>query len=486
MKYYTLLFLLLQSILSYSANFIGTWKGQGQCGDSTIQISFKIMMEKDSVISVFLTDPIYLSMADSSFNGTDLHLLSSKLQIHNRNKELLKRKAKGENVTLFDEIKFDGKLTKNLNQMSGEFAYLGKVYHVELFRGNQPIYRPQTPQKPYPYYCEDVSFINKKDNVVLAGTLTLPQKDGKFPAVILKSGSNPIDRNGEDESHHEVFLVLADYLTRHGIAVLRYDERGIGNSTGNFWKATIADFAEDLQAGHELLASRKEIKGDNIGIIGHSEGALTATIAASQNNNFKFIIMLGGPGIPLRNVFDMQRESKYKGGEISGEAYVSFKKHDEKLYQLIDQQLEQKAIYDAMMDFDKKLIENIDLIPDSNKYILQNMYLPQIVSIATSPHRLFSLKVRPCDYISKLTCPILSLNGTNDLKVDADINQEAIKKALRKAGNKDIKVMKLKGLNHSFQECKTGTQEEYKTLEQTFSPEALEIIAQWIKEHVEK
>lgn len=487
MKYYLLLFLLIISTLSNADNFRGKWKGQGQCGDSTIQITLNVIIQKDTIISAFLMEPAFFPITDSIFNGTDLHLQSSKFQVQNRNRKLLEKKAKGEIVTLCQDLKFEGGLTANLNQLSGEFTYLGKVYHAELFRGNQPLYRPQEPRKPYPYYCEDVKFTNKKDSVLLAGTLTLPQKEGKFPVVILKSGSMPMNRNGEDAGYHQHFLAIADYLTIHGIAVLRCDSRGVGKSTGNFWQSTAVDFADDLQAAYEYLSSRKDIKGEEIGIIGHSEGAMVAAMAASQTNNFKFIVMLGGPGVPLRNVFDMQRESKYKCGDFSSKEYERLKKDYEKLTQLVDQNMEQKFIYNAMVDYKKKVdTAQIDLSLDTDQNLLKESSSMFILRTITSPHDLFNLKVDPAEYISKLTCPVLSLNGSNDLLVDAKTNQQAIRQALIKAGNKDFKIMELEGLNHSFQECKTGAAKESLSSEQTFSPKALEIITQWIKEHVEK
>jgi pimeloyl-ACP methyl ester carboxylesterase len=487
MKYKALFLLLLISTMAYADNFTGTWKGKGICGDSTIQISLSVILQNDSFVGVFLHEPASFTLQDSCFNGINLHLLSSKVQLYNRNNDLLRRQAKGEKVTLYQEIRLDGMLTDNLNQLNGEFTYLGKVYHAELFRSDQPLYRPQEPRKPYSYYCEEVKFTNQKDNVTLAGTLTLPAKEGRFPAVILKSGSNPVNRDCEDGSYHHMFLVLADYLTRHGIAVLRYDERSIAKSTGDFWQSTAEDFANDLKAGYELLATRKEIMSDHIGIIGHSEGAMVAAMAASKSNDFNFIVMLGGPGIPLRNVFEMQRESNYKSGDLDRVAYRKTKEQDEILYKLADQHMEQKLIQAAMFEYGKKLNDaEWELKPDSDKSVVKKIAMASVMGIISSPHHLYMLNADPAEFISKLTCPVLVLNGSNDLQVEAKINQQAIRKSLKKANNKDFKIIELDKLNHCFQECQTGSRKEARTLEQTFSPKALEIIAQWIKEHVEK
>lgn len=477
------LFLFFIPTICFSDNFYGLWKGQGHCGDSIIRIKFQVMIQKDSIIGVFLYQPTNFTLADSSFNGTDVHLLSSKLQLKSWNKDLIKRQANGEKITLYPEIKFDGKLTANKNELSGTFTYLGKIYQAQLFRGNQTAYRPQEPQKPYPYYCEDVKFRNEADSVILGATLTLPDKKGKFPAVIIQTGSSPLNRDGESNFHNPT-LLLADYLTRNGIAVLRYDSRGIGKSTGNFDESTPANLAGDLIAGYQYLASRKEINGQKIGLIGHSEGGMVAAIAASQSNDFNFMVMLAAPGIPLRDAFEIQRKLNFKNGDVSENLTDFYKKLDSELESLLDQNLNSIEIFNILYKSKYPEFEFCSNIPndDFNK----NIMFSEILGKLTSPHNLFNLKAKPSDYIEKLTCPVLSLNGSNDMLVTAEINQKAIRQALIKGRNKDFKIVELSGLNHSFQECQTGSLKESLTIEQTFSPKALETITDWIKSHVEK
>lgn len=477
------LFLFLLPAICFSDNFYGQWKGQGHCGDSIIQINFRVMIQKDSMIGVFLYQPTNFTLADSSFNGTDVHLLSSKQQLKNWNKDLIKRQANGEKITLYQEIKFDGKLTANKNEIVGEFAYLGKIYQAQLFRGNKTAYRPQEPQKPFPYYCEDVTFRNIEDSVILGATLTLPKKEGKFPAVIIQNGSMPQNRDGES-NYHKPTLLIADYLTRNGIAVLRYDSRGIGKSTGNFDESTPANLAGDLIAGYQYLASRKEINTQKIGLIGHSEGGMVAAIAASQSINFNFVVMLAAPGIPLRDDFEIQRELKFKNGDVSENLTVFYKKLDSEIESLLYQNLNSSEMFNVLY---KSQYPEFELCSNiSNENFNKNIKFGEILGKLTSPHNLFNLKANPSDYIEKLTCPVLSLNGSNDMLVPAEINQKAIKQALLKAGNKDFKIVELEGLNHSFQECKTGSTKESLTLEQTFSPKALETISNWILEHIEE
>jgi alpha-beta hydrolase superfamily lysophospholipase len=450
MKIPTLAVLLFLSFLSFADNFRGDWKGQGNCGDSIIQISFSVILQTDSMIGVFLYLPTNFTLADSSFSGSNIHLISSKLQLKNENDGLIKRQKAGEKVILFQEIKFDGKLTASKNELVGEFTYQGRIYQAQLYRGNQTAYRPQEPQKPYPYYCEDVTFKNVVDSVVLGATLTLPNKEGKFPAVIIQTGSTPLDRDGES-NYHKPILLLADYLTRNGIAVLRYDSRGIGKSSGNFDKSTPVDLAGDLIAGYQYLASRKEINGQKIGIIGHSEGGMVAAIAASQLKEFDFVVMLAAPRIPFRDVFNMQRDIKFKNGDASEDQTVFFKKLDSEIENLLNQNLSSREIFNVLIESQYPEFELISAIPVDK--IMKRIAFGEILNKFTCPHNLFNLKVNPADYIEKLTCPVLSLNGSNDMQVTAEINQNAIRKALIKSGNKDFKIVELSGLNHSFQEC---------------------------------
>lgn len=449
-----------------------------------IPIQINVMVQKDTTIGAFLSmETEYYQLTDSSFYGTDLHLQTSKEHMSIRNKNLM---LKNKPTSLFQEIKFNGAIAANKNQLNGQLIRDGEVFEVELFREGKPIFRPQEPQKPFPYYSENVKFTNKKDSVVLSGTLTLPNKEGKFPAVILRGGSLPNNRDGES-NFHRFFLVLSDHLTRHGIAVLRYDDRGIGKSTGDFWESTVDDFSEDLLAGYEFLASRKEIKNEEIGLIGHSEGGLVVSMAASQCNAIQFVVMLGGLGIPFRKNAAIQRELRYKCGDITKEGLDFQNRLNEKTFLLMDSHLSSKEIFDSLYSFKDEFMEiDSDSIPKNQKRITPlSLIFTNLLKRSTSPKNIYSLNIRPSEYFEKLTCPVLSLTGTNDMQVPAKVNQEAIRQALIKAGNTDYKIVEIEGLNHSFQECKTGSIKEALTLEQTFSPKALDIMTMWILDHVE-
>ncbi len=459
LKYKIFIILIFISQLSFTQNFRGLWKGQFQNSDSIIPVQFNVMIQKDSMVGVIMQKPYLCSFTDSSYVGDTLQLKSAKYR-----------------------IAYNCHLTDNKNQLTGEFVMNGKYYHLEMSRGNYAVYRPQEPKKPYPYYSEDVVFFNKNDSTRLAGTLTIPDKKGEFPAVVLIGGSYPTNRNGES-NHHKMFLVLADYLTRNGIAVLRYDARGVNKSSGNFHESTPADFAKDVISGYHYLAERKEINRKAIGLIGHSEGGLVASIAGSLCHEIDFIVLLASPGIMLKEIFLSQLEQNHKSLETSKENYEFWRKFYELCYLSIEQGKETKAIKDTLNRLREEYL-NLQPKPDFIDYAIFSFY--EILNMSASPHNQFCITCNPSYYLEKVICPVLSLNGNKDFMVEARINQDAIRKALIEGGNKDFELSVLDRLNHSFQECRTGSIREYGVIEQTFSPRALNDISDWILKHAKK
>jgi len=277
-------------------------------------------------------------------------------------------------------------------------------------------------------------------------------------------------------------LVVADYLTRHGIGVLRYDSRGIGKSKGNFYKSTPLDLSGDLIAWKEFLASREDVNRNEIGIIGHSEGGMVAAMAASQSPDFKFIVLLAAPGLKLRDVFEEQTRLRFEDGEMNQKQYDNTQQANQKIYEMIDLNLDSKSMNDSLWKFEKTFIRNyLDSIDNNsiNRFSTENIF-STVFAMKISPHNLFNLTVNPSDYIEKVTCPVLSVGGSLDRHVPTKDNQKAIRQALIKAGNQNFQLIELDGLNHSFQECEKGTITEAMKIEQTFSPKALEIITNWI------
>ncbi|WP_187388356.1 alpha/beta hydrolase family protein [Seonamhaeicola marinus] len=340
--------------------------------------------------------------------------------------------------------------------------------------------RPQNPEPPFNYSSQEVSFVNSKtDSIVLSGTLTLPNNIKKPPVAILISGSGPQNRD-EELKGHKPFLVLADFLTKNGIAVLRYDDRGFGKSTGSFKGSTTYDFATDTESAITFLKSRTDIDTNKIGLIGHSEGGLIAPIVASTNKDVAFIVLLAGPGVDGAKVLTSQ--SKHMG-KLMGMA-EEFLNENEKLassiYKIIqtdtDKEVIRTKITNALNGYKEKN-------PDSPVVNFINpIMIEQQLKILDSKWLLELIRIDPKVFLEKTTCPVLAINGSKDCQVLPALNLEGIKTALEKGKNKDITIKELEGLNHLFQTADTGNITEYETIEETFSPIALNLIKDWILE----
>jgi len=362
---------------------------------------------------------------------------------------------------------YEGKLNSD-NTIIGKFTQSGQSFDVIFSKGNIQNLRPQEPQKPYPYYTEDVKFENKIDKVTLAGTLSMPKKEGVFPAVILISGSGAQNRD-EEILGHKPFLVLADYLTKKGFAVLRFDDRGTAESTGDFKAAITTDFAKDVQAGVDYLKTRKEINKRQIGLIGHSEGGIIAPMIAGDSKDVAFIVLLAGPGLRGDKLLLLQKELIEKQIGVSENEIQKGKEAFKSAYDLII----------ASSTNDDNLKSNITNIFKSKLNLTDDLSKSMTAQI-TNPWRYNFLKLDPTLYLKKVKCPVLALNGSKDLQVPAEVNLEIIKDVLTKSGNKKVTTKALPNLNHLFQECQTGSPTEYGSLEQTFSPIALEEISNWL------
>ena len=371
------------------------------------------------------------------------------------------------------QIEYTGEL-RDKNIIVGNFRRSGKSYGMNLLR----YVRPQEPVKPYPYYYEDITFENKKDKITLAGTLTLPKKEGLFPAVILISGSGPQNRD-EELYGHKTFLVLADHLTKNGIAVLRYDDRGIGQSKGNFNNATSEDFAKDAEAALSYLKSRKEIDKKKIGLIGHSEGGIIAPMVAANSENVSFIVLLAAPGIQGSELILLQQELVFNTYGLNDGVVQRRKKINKGAYDLIINTKEKEALKSNLTEYFKKAYKEL---PKTERPLDEEKNIDQRVNRLLEPWWLFFLKYNPSIILKDVRCPVLALNGEKDLQVPPKINLEAIRQGLEKGNNKKVIIKELPGLNHLFQECKTGSTSEYYGIEQTFSPKALNEISSWIKE----
>ncbi len=339
--------------------------------------------------------------------------------------------------------------------------------------------RPQNPVEPYPYRSEEIVFQNKKaDSVFLAGTITIPDGKGPFPSVILVTGSGQQNRD-EFLMGHSPFLVLSDYLTRHGIIVLRYDDRGFGASTGDATNATSADFAWDAIAAAEYLRSRKDLPVSRIGIAGHSEGGMIAPMAASKNKHVDFIVLMAGPGIPGDSLLSLQGKMLAKANGADEKTIALYASLQQQMIQACKTATDPVALEADLIRINKEFIAGHSENELESLGIQPSDTLSGI-SFFSSRWMQYFLNYDPYPVLSKTKIPVLAINGTTDLQVPYKENLHAIEGALRDAGNDNFRIVELPGLNHLFQTSKTGSPSEYGMLEETFNENAMQVIAGWI------
>ena len=336
--------------------------------------------------------------------------------------------------------------------------------------------RPQEPVKPYPYIEESVVFENKKAGISLAGTLTYPASKGNFPAVVLVTGSGQQNRD-EEVGKHKPFWIIADYLTRNGIAVLRFDDRGAGGSTGNFSLSTTGDFADDALEAIKYLQSRHEINPSNIGIIGHSEGGTVASIAASESPEVAFIVSMAGAFENFEDVVLDQIMGQLKQQGTKDEDIETERVWRKQIYQIAGEKTDSataaKQLWDIYGSLSQDQIKRLNW-PKGR----QDAQIRQVLN----PWWRYILALDNKTTLMKVKCPVLAIYGELDHQVDPLKNIPVIEEGLKEAGNKDFTVKKLPGLNHLFQTAGTGSEYEYVRIEETVSPAVLRLMAEWISD----
>ena len=442
----------------------GIWEGTLDTGAVKLRLRLKVTKAADGALAA------KLDSLDQGANDLPVDVISWKGNaVHFEMKRLL--------------TDFDGTLNQEGTQIAGQFKQGGGSLPLTLNRVAKPtaLNRPQEPKPPFPYDEEDVSYENKRDGVKLAGTLTLPRGKASAPAVILITGSGPQNRN-EELMGHKPFLVIADYLTRQGIAVLRVDDRGVGGSTGSVPNSTSENFAADVLAGIEFLKNHKGINPKQIGLIGHSEGGLIAPMVAAQSSNtgdVAFIVMLAGPGLPGEEILYLQGALILKANGASAEALARQRAMQEVNFTIVKQEKDNAVA-------EKRLLEEIDKqlvgASESQKTQAKQAQAAQLKQVLSPWFRYF-LSYDPRTALAKVKCPVLALNGENDLQVPVTENLREIETTLKAAGNKDVTVVRLPKLNHLFQTSETGSPDEYGKIEETFAPAALKTIGDWILKH---
>ncbi|MBF6456755.1 alpha/beta hydrolase family protein [Nocardia cyriacigeorgica] len=362
---------------------------------------------------------------------------------------------------------FHGRLDTGAGQITGDFTQSGQTFPLVMRPGAlTPAARPQEPKPPFPYVSEDVSYPN--GDITIAGTLTKPEGDGPFPAVLMLTGSGPQDRN-EELFGHKPFLLLADTLTRAGYAVLRTDDRGVGGTSGDLDQATYDDLAGDAAAGVDYLRTRDDIDPARVGLLGHSEGGYLAPLVASKpDSGVAFAILMAGPAVPGGDVLIEQNRALFAAGGASPEetaaqvGYIT-------------------ALADAMRagDLDKArqvAREHNQTLPEG-----QRMTDEQIDALLT-PSMTSFMSYDPAPALSALRVPVLAFFGEKDLQVLPSQNEQPMRDLL--AGDPDATVHTFPGLNHLMQPAGSGLPSEYSTIETTIAPEVLDYVKDWLTQRV--
>ena len=459
----------------FSQNIIGNWKGNIEVNGQSIPIVFHFFKDSTGKLNGKWDSPsqkaMNLSCSDVTVNEDSLMIGLKIISGYYEGKFISSDSISG------TWHQGQGQLPLNISRTDGE-----------TFKQPQ---RPQSPNPPFNYKVEDVTYSNDDKSIQYGATFTRPDKSGikKFPAVLLITGSGKQDRD-ENIFDHKPFAIIADYLTKRGIAVLRVDDRGMGQTTGNFDTSSSEDFAKDVESGIKYLLSRKDIDAKHIGLIGHSEGGMIAPFVAARDKDVDFIVMLAGTGVPGAAINDFQNVLPLKRAGISDN---DIQKYLELHHALVKESTSaenpdqyKNEISKIYLDWKKNQSPETfnELIKGTDEQVisvLQNKY-----STFHSKWWKFFLVHDPAKDLEKLSIPVLALNGEKDVQVDPKVNLPAIESALKKSKSKNYTTIEIPGLNHLFQHCKTCTVDEYGELEETFSPDVLKIIGDWIKGVVKK
>ncbi|MEI6264936.1 MAG: alpha/beta fold hydrolase [Sphingobacteriia bacterium] len=477
------LIILLQSFtfLINAQSFIGDWEGKLVAAQRSIDIVFHIKNAKDGSYSASLDVPI-----QKAYN-----IAASEVTVTNNNIVIVIKAA---------SIKFEGELLDDKN-LKGKWIQGGLTIQVPLKKTSdvpkeKTFIRPQTPKPPFPYISEEVEFDNKNKSIHFGATLTIPSSGGTkneagkslYPVAILITGSGKQDRD-ETMFEHKPFAIIADYLAKKGIAVLRMDDREMGKSTGDFMSSTTFDFVNDIEAGLEYLKSREEIDTRNIGLVGHSEGGLIASILASKREDVKFVVLMASPGVKSTELIEQQTSSMAVSHGVSLKSIGEMKPMLNNLVSAIINAPDTasaringiKIFKDWQENQSKTLVRNTTGVTDE---VSMNSYVNKLVVTLKLPWYVTFMKIDPGVYLTGIKCSVLAINGEKDIQVDAKTNLEAIEKYIKQGGNKNVETKVIKDLNHLFQHCKKCTFEEYSDLQESIAPEVLEILANWISEKV--
>ncbi|MCW1952800.1 MAG: alpha/beta fold hydrolase [Flavobacteriia bacterium] len=443
---YYLFFFLPTVVLAQDIS--GNWKGSLVFGPQKIELSFGVLQEDNNLLG-------HMSIPAQGLNkvaATETSFSDGLFKI---------------TFSAFN-ISYEGLLAND--SIQGTFIQNGFKIPLVLSRGSIQKKRPQTPTAPFNYSPEEIVFVNDKAQIKLSGTLSIPLDIPLKALVIIVSGSGPQDRDGS-MFDHKPYKLLAHSLANNGIGVLRYDERGVGASEGDFNTASIETLEEDLKAAVFFLKQRKEFTGVPMGLIGHSLGGIIAPKLASHHEEIDFLVLLAAPGLSgdllmLQQKADLERKMGLSEPQVSQGQELMRGIYDIVVGKNLNTSQTLKAIDRYLVDIYGELLPE-----NQRKQLLQQIGSPEIMSLIRSENSA---------YLESLSIPVLALNGSLDVQVAASDNLTAIEKAL--PAHPKHRFETLAGLNHLFQEAGTGLPNEYFNIEQTLSPRLLAIIQEWISD----
>lgn len=379
-------------------------------------------------------------------------------------------------------VVFMGEWT-NRNSYNGYFYQLNNRVNIsfsrkEIAENDLQVERPQTPKPPYVYNTEEVKFVNKTDKVLLTGTLTTSGNASQVPynVVVLIPGAGHPDRDNEQYGHRP-FAVMADYFVKHGIATLRFDQRGTGGSTGNYDSATIGNLANDVQAALEYLRSRKDIDSVAIGLLGYGEGGAVAEMVAANDKMVAYLMLMGAPGLDGRTQY-LNRMGNTAASY--GDSRTRIRDYKDYYQPYLNALVTLKDTLSRKTIAANYLSSIYNHFGDSANTAGKQQFIKEVYQADTKPRALSLLKFDPASYLESIRCPVLAVNGGKDVENDATMNLKAIQNGLVAGKNKLVTVRNFEGLNHLFQKCTTCRIEEYGTLDETVNTEVMELMAKWV------
>ena len=449
-----------------AADFVGIWMGALDVGGVKLRMRVQVTEGENGLTAAFFSvdqGNAEVPVASTSVSGSTISISMPAAA-----------------------ITFEGTLSEDGAKIDGSFTQMGNLLPLVLERITEDeaeMRRPQDPVEPFPYLSEDVTYPNPDGGHTLAGTFTRPADGGPFPAVILISGSGPQDRD-EALMGHRPFFVLSDHLTRRGIAVLRFDDRGVSESTGDFASATSRDFASDVLAGVAYLKTRDDVDPAAIGLAGHSEGGLIAPIAATGSADVSYIVLMAGSGVNGERILYAQGALIARAGGASEEAIAENQAQQRAIFDILKREADPErageeigAVIRAALE--QATDEELAQAGIADEASWDGVVAAQVQAVNTPWFRYF-LTYDPAEVIEEVTVPVLAINGEKDLQVPYEENLREIEAALKRGGNTRYEIHALPGLNHLFQHSETGAPSEYGTIDETWSVESMELITGWI------